>query len=215
MSTGLDLGEPTGAPMPPPPGTPSPAPAPSNESEFVWWKRTLAILGVICAFPFFLTIPGWIALRRYRDWRRGEKPAPHGLMVWGAVMTVAFVALMVSTALTPPPANSVADGTVPGSADPPEIAPFDPLPEYEEPGPLSLGIPVVGECGRETPKHIAWKDGECDPADDLIVLSVVRVKARRPFDPRRSEVRRSAATCPAKMVFYTQHTSLVACWGRR
>ena len=45
------------------------------------------------AFFFFLTIPGWIALSRYRKWKRDEITTPFGLIWWG----YGFGALVVFT----------------------------------------------------------------------------------------------------------------------
>jgi hypothetical protein len=57
------------------------------------WKRVGAVLGIVWAFFFFLTIPGWIALSRYRKWKRDEITTPFGLIWWG----YGFGALVVFT----------------------------------------------------------------------------------------------------------------------
>ncbi len=47
------------------------------------WKRVGAVLGVVWSFFFFLTIPGWLALGRYKKWKAGDIPTPHLLIGWG------------------------------------------------------------------------------------------------------------------------------------
>jgi hypothetical protein len=47
------------------------------------WKRVGAVLGVVWAFFFLLTIPGWLALSHYKKWKRDEITTPYGLIWWG------------------------------------------------------------------------------------------------------------------------------------
>ena len=64
------------------------------------WERGWAIVGVVLAFPFFLTIPGWIGLDHYHKWQRRERPRPTGFIVWGIFMTgwiVVFVVVLAAT----------------------------------------------------------------------------------------------------------------------
>jgi hypothetical protein len=67
-----------------------------------WWQRFLAATGVVFAFFFLLTIPGWVALSRYRRWKRGDQPNAYGLMVWGALVSGVFVVGMLSAVIAPP-----------------------------------------------------------------------------------------------------------------
>jgi hypothetical protein len=50
-------------------------------------------MGVVFAFPFLLTIPGWIALSVYRKWKDGKRNQPTALIFWGIVATTLFVIL--------------------------------------------------------------------------------------------------------------------------
>lgn len=59
------------------------------------WKRIGAVLGIIWAFLFLFTIPGWIALSRYRKWKRDEITTPFGLIWWGYGFGVLVVFTMV------------------------------------------------------------------------------------------------------------------------
>jgi hypothetical protein len=65
------------------------------------WKRVGAILGVIWAFFFLLTIPGWLTLFHYRKWRRGEIPTPNGLIIWGLGFST-FVGIVLLLAISSP-----------------------------------------------------------------------------------------------------------------
>ena len=60
------------------------------------WQRVGAILGIIWAFLFLFTIPGWLALGHYKKWKRGEIDTPFGLIWWGygfvALVLIAMVA---------------------------------------------------------------------------------------------------------------------------
>jgi hypothetical protein len=60
------------------------------------WKRVGAILGIVWAFFFLLTIPGWLALAHYKKWKRGEINTPYGLIWWGygfsALILIAMLA---------------------------------------------------------------------------------------------------------------------------
>lgn len=42
----------------------------------------------MAAFPFFLTIPGWIALGSYRKWRDGRLSRPNFAFFWAGLFTV-------------------------------------------------------------------------------------------------------------------------------
>lgn len=83
---------------------PSPRLAPPAQETFATapgWKRAGAVLGVVGAFFFFLTIPGWLALGRYKKWKAGEIPTPDLLIGWGYVITTLFVIAMISTVSGP------------------------------------------------------------------------------------------------------------------
>ena len=73
-----------------------PAPLVSSFGRAETWKRIGAILGVVWAFFFFLTIPGWLALAHYKKWKRGEIDTPYGLIWWGygfsALILIAMLA---------------------------------------------------------------------------------------------------------------------------
>jgi hypothetical protein len=81
-----------GASPPPPPPHASPGPQ--------GWRKFFAIAGIIFAFPFFLTIPGWKALSAYRKWREGERAQPTVLIVWGITVSV-LIAFAVIASLVP------------------------------------------------------------------------------------------------------------------
>jgi hypothetical protein len=81
------------AEMPPLPPRPDMNPTPVASARSVLrtasyqtsedWKRIGAVLGVVWAFFFLLTIPGWLALSHYRKWKRDEIATPFGLIWWG------------------------------------------------------------------------------------------------------------------------------------
>ena len=64
------------------------------------WQRVGAVLGVIWAFFFFLTIPGWLALSRYRRWKRGETKTPFGLIWWGYGFGALFLCLVIASSIS-------------------------------------------------------------------------------------------------------------------
>ena len=60
----------------------------------------VTIMGVVLSFFFVLTIPGWFALRRYREWRDTPgAPTPWPFYV-GAVYVFAVAVLAVVLLLT-------------------------------------------------------------------------------------------------------------------
>jgi hypothetical protein len=54
------------------------------------WRKFFAVSGIVFAFFFFLTIPGWIALRTYRRWKAGERSQPNILIAWGMFSFIAY-----------------------------------------------------------------------------------------------------------------------------
>jgi hypothetical protein len=62
------------------------------------WKRAGAILGVVWAFFFLLTIPGWLALAHYKKWKRNEITTPYGLIWWGYGFSALVVIAVLSSA---------------------------------------------------------------------------------------------------------------------
>jgi hypothetical protein len=60
------------------------------------WRKLFALVGVVFAFPFFLTLAGWYALGVYRKWKAGEEGEPRGLIAWGAIASVMFVVAVVT-----------------------------------------------------------------------------------------------------------------------
>jgi len=62
------------------------------------WKRVGAILGIIWAFFFLFTIPGWLALGHYKKWKRNEIPTPFGLIWWGYGFSAVVVIAVLSSA---------------------------------------------------------------------------------------------------------------------
>src|SRR5437764_1085254 len=85
------------------------------------WQRALAIWGVANAFLYFFTVPGWIALRRYRQWKRGEAPRPIGLVWWGAIANVLLAGTIALIA-----AGIAPSATRPSAASPPRSVPPPP-----------------------------------------------------------------------------------------
>lgn len=65
------------------------------------WKRAGAILGVVWAFFFLLTIPGWLALSHYKKWKRDEIPTPYGLIWWGYGFSALIVLVVLMSATSP------------------------------------------------------------------------------------------------------------------
>jgi len=65
------------------------------------WKRVGAILGVVWAFFFLLTIPGWLALSHYKKWKRDEIPTPYGLIWWGYGFGALIFILVLTSATSP------------------------------------------------------------------------------------------------------------------
>lgn len=62
------------------------------------WKRVGAILGIVWAFFFLLTIPGWLALSHYKKWKRNEITTPFGLIWWGYGFSAVVVIAILSSA---------------------------------------------------------------------------------------------------------------------
>jgi hypothetical protein len=62
------------------------------------WQRVGVVLGVIFCFPFFFTIPGWLALRHRNKWKQGLVPLPKFLIFWGYLMSAVIVVAFVVSA---------------------------------------------------------------------------------------------------------------------
>jgi len=83
------------------------------------WRKFIAIVGVVGAFFFFFTIPGWMCLSTYRKWKRGEyvgrggRTQPTGLVVWGVI----FSALVVIAIAASPFIERESDHLRPGYFD--------------------------------------------------------------------------------------------------
>ena len=79
------------------------------------WRKARIVSGVVTAFFFFFTIPGWAAFRAYRRWREGEdeKP-PAGLRAWSWAWPAVFAVVIAATFWPGSPGRPVStsnDGT--------------------------------------------------------------------------------------------------------
>lgn len=182
---------------PPPPLSASPGsaadPSELERAEVPGWKRLLAGLGVAACFPFFLTIPGWIALARYRAWRRGEKPEPRFLMVWGAVASAVVVLAILVAALSPDPPTNPTSQTA---------ANIDPT-----------AVPEIGQCGRIDGEAVQWIEGICGPNDTLEAVAVFP----RDIHPYSEGTPEQVADeyCPPSTAYFTWNAASVDCWEER
>jgi hypothetical protein len=103
----------TVGPVPPrpdvaaPPSVPTPHAAayrPAGLETFATapgWQKVGAVLGVTWSFFFLLTIPGWLALGRYRKWKSGDIPTPRLLIGWGYAVAGLLVLAMLNAAVSP------------------------------------------------------------------------------------------------------------------
>jgi hypothetical protein len=90
-------------PMPTPPVPPPPGWVPVEARPDVrGWKKFFAIAGVVFAFPFLLTLPGWWTLSIYRQWKAGARPQPNGLIAWGMISSAMFGLLVLGVAAGTP-----------------------------------------------------------------------------------------------------------------
>ena len=87
--------------LPPPPHDPSQAG--QYEDRPKGWRRFFAIVGVVGAFFFFFTIPGWMCLSTYRKWKRGQyvgpkgRTQPTGLIAWGVIFSAVVVIALAAS----------------------------------------------------------------------------------------------------------------------
>lgn len=107
-----------GTPVPPPPPAPFPA-GPVKASGPHGWRKFFAIAGIVFAFPFFLTIPGWVALSAYRKWKSGERAQPTGLIAWGVIACVFFLAVVVTAQVSKLAGSTEPTATGPAVAEDP------------------------------------------------------------------------------------------------
>ena len=157
------------------------------------WQKALAILGIICAFPFLLTIPGWVAIGRYRKWKSGEKGAPFGLMVWGVVVTCLVI---IGAAL--PPSAPETPGNPPVVVQPGDTAGEDSAGQIG-----SQGLaPAIGQCGIADGRRVQ-EVTECD-------LAQVTVIAIEPL--LIDNGRKASRDCPETTDFWTKYDDAIACW---
>jgi hypothetical protein len=205
------------------PGSPPVVPPPPAGTNFSYgtsstgprigpWENRLVILGVIWLFPVFLTIPGWMALKRYRRWRAGELKRPNVILVWGLLMST----LMLMGAVVQ--VTGMADETGPSTS----AAVVGPDQHADDPQASNAYAkhvvgPPVGQCGTKVGDQLRWTPGAaCAPTDEVIVLEVQAL----PHTPRHGPVRTAAvklaaARCPTGTQYYTAYVANVACWGRR
>jgi len=95
---GSTRGEPVlkepGTLLPPPPNLGHTG---QSEDRPKGWRKFFAVVGVVGAFFFFFTIPGWMCLSTYRKWKRGQyvgrsgRTQPTGLIAWGVI----FLAVVI------------------------------------------------------------------------------------------------------------------------
>jgi hypothetical protein len=108
---GGPTGVPPAPPLPAPPAPPLGWVPVEARPDVRGWKKFFAIAGVVFAFPFLLTLPGWWTLSIYRKWKAGDRPQPNGLIAWGVISSVLFALLVVAVAagprsLTSPPTDA-------------------------------------------------------------------------------------------------------------
>jgi hypothetical protein len=167
------------------------------------WRKFFAIVGIVLAFPFLLTIPGWIALSAYRKWKAGERQQPTGLIVWGVVATLLFSYVFATAALgdfSPSTASTPPVATAPAVVVPP--------PTFELPLPADTFFPPdEGTCGHEVNGRVRYVPGECGPDDELVVIKTV---LEGEYQNSLALARRN---CPLETVLFTDHEVGVACWG--
>ncbi len=205
--------------MPPPPPILPESPVPRPESRAVTdtpdWKRLLAITGVVCAFFYLLTIPGWFALARYRAWRRGEKPEPTFLVVFGGlnlvllVLTIGVAAYGSSRAYT-------------GGSSAPEVPTYAPGDPAASPVHVKtiVGVatdpwgPGAGDCGRIHGNSLTWRaDAGCRPTDNAVVIEQILLPTTHSGPWIRGRLARRR--CPSRTRFYSTNRLAIACWVPR
>lgn len=95
-----------GPPLPLPPAPPvhgpviPPVGTPTAESDSgpMGWRKFFAVAGIVTGFTVLLTIPGWIALNTYREWKRGQRGEPKLLIGWGVISSLLYLLAFIGVA---------------------------------------------------------------------------------------------------------------------
>jgi len=100
-------------------------------AELTSFQRFLAVLGIIFGFFFLLTIPGWLGIRAWGRYKRGEPSSIRAYMWFGGIMGAILLASsaigVVSEAVKSPTAPDVV-------AEPPvDIPSISPIPQPSDP----------------------------------------------------------------------------------
>jgi hypothetical protein len=95
----------TGPPLPLPPPAPVRGPViapagtpPESDAGPKGWRKFFAIAGIVTGFTVLLTIPGWIALNTYREWKRGQRGEPKLLIGWGVIASLLYSLAFIGVA---------------------------------------------------------------------------------------------------------------------
>jgi hypothetical protein len=73
-------------------------PSPESDSAPKGWRKFFAIAGIVFGFTVLLTIPGWIALNTYREWKRGQRGEPKLLIGWGVIASLLYSLAFIGVA---------------------------------------------------------------------------------------------------------------------
>jgi hypothetical protein len=172
----------------------APPSLPGSYASATRWQRVLAIVGIVFAFPFLLTIPGWIGVSHYGKWKRGEGPRPTGYMIWGALGIALLVVSFVAAALTHTPRAGVS-------------------PTYQVVSPPPTLAAPIESPGSATPSHPFFQVGDCGRVHNHRVILTPCSSSRATLIVVKTTVRGLSTKCPSGTIVIGHTTITRECWA--
>jgi hypothetical protein len=185
-------------------------------AELTSFQKFLAVVGIVAGFFFLLTIPGWLGIRAWGRYKRGEPSSIRAYMWFGGIAGSLFlfgilasvVAQFASTENVSPAEPAIPPISIPSFSP-------APLPDVD----LGDLLPARGDCGRESGRRIVV--APCSsPNATLVVNKTVATEGEIPRSLKGAErahaVRALAQrSCPVDTIFFVDQIVEVVCWARR
>jgi hypothetical protein len=135
------------------------------------WQRVGVVLGVIFCFPFFLTIPGWLALRHRNKWKQGLVPLPRFLIFWGYLVSAVIVVAVIVSATAGGESDKFSSVGFTSVGDPANVAPANVPPTIAVPSGDEVACDWLRDATLVPPNSDRWNErlvvAESEASDDL------------------------------------------------
>jgi hypothetical protein len=189
-------------------------------AELTSFQQFLAVVGINLGF-FVLLIPGWLGLRAWERYKRGEPSSIRSYMWFGGIagaflLLTLLVGIVVSAISSTEPVSTEFPRTEPAvpSFSIPSFSP-SPLPDVD----LGDVLRASGDCGRKSGARIVV--APCSSPDaTLVVNKTIATKGEIPRSlkgAKRAQAVRALGqqSCPVDTTFLVDELVQVVCWARR